>query len=112
LGDLRVPEPNRVYVPLQVWDLSGKEPQGVYTVVIVPSAQLKELYVSVGELRSDRTLDHWVYQHHRVPRVMYARDAPISISLPPLQGRLFRVSLGAETAGGVPVTLKFDAQTP
>ena len=112
LGDQRVHESDRVYVPVQVTDSSVRAATDTYNAIIVPSAPLKNLYVHVGELHADRTFDQWVSPPQRVQRPSFPRDTPITISLPALKGKLLRISLSAETASGVPITASFLARTP
>jgi hypothetical protein len=112
LGDLLVPEAKRIYVPIRVSASPEKDSEGVYTAVVIPTAALKEVYVSVGELGSNGIVTNWLYQHRSLGRLMYPRDGPISIPLPHVQGRLIRVSLASETTGKVPITLNFVARGP
>jgi hypothetical protein len=107
-----VPDSLKVYVPLQVSESSQAEPQGDYNVVVVSTANLKKVSVSVGELNADRTVARWVYRDQPLKMVSYPQDSRIIIPLPHVQGHLMKVAIGAQTTGNVPITLDFFAQSP
>jgi len=112
LGDFRVPEQNRVHIPLTVSAAPRRDTLAVYHAVVLPTAQLKEVYVSVGEVGVDGRVARWAYEHRPVGDVIYAADAPIPIPLPRLDAHLLKVLLSTQTRDSIPVSIDFFTRIP
>ena len=112
LGNLRVPEAKRVYIPLQISGSSQRDTTGAYSAVFIPGEPLREIFVSVGELGSDGTVKNWLYQRQAVGRMLYSRDRPLTIAIPRSQARFLKVVLSTQTTSGVPVAYEFVTLSP
>ena len=100
-----------VYVPLQI-ATADQPPAGDYHIVVVPTAPLKSLHLSVGVLGGNGLVTRWVFQDSLIGSNS-PRDTPINVPLPRGQGTsLLKVSLGGVTTVDEPVSRPLVVRSP
>jgi hypothetical protein len=103
---------NRVYLPVQVSASGGPEPAGDFNVVVVPTTDLREVAVSADELQADGVVSRQLFHDRRLSGTYFPADTRIHIPLPSDRGQVLRLSIGALSTTGVPITLEIVVKSP
>ena len=101
-----------VYVPLQI-TTADQPPAGDYQIVVLTTAPLRSLHMSVGLLGNDGLVTRWIFQDRRIGSNPHPRDTPINVPLPRGQGTsLLKISLGGVTTADEPISRALVVRSP
>jgi hypothetical protein len=98
----------RVYVPLRISQRRPSEATGEYEALLVPGAELKEVYVSLAAVAPDGRPGKSIQQGKPLGYGPYQPDTPLEVRLPRLtEPGLYRAEISAELTIGAPTSVVF-----
>jgi hypothetical protein len=89
-------EPQDVYVPVRVRPTGPKEQPRRYTLLLMPGAELREVYVTLSPLRSDGRTGPPIKRQEPLGYGFYPAERGIAVQLPELRTPgLYQLEIGA-----------------